>query len=374
MLQTKRIQPSCLPIALTLGLLFLAGCNDSNSSPSETSEADSTAGAQVQVEHPSEHLRVTEYPGGLVEAELSRWNEQVPEVKDIEIPASADGASQKALFYDSGSDQQKPLLLVLHSWSTDYLQNIDIPIAQFAVANDWVFMHPDFRGQNDGRPESTASELAISDMQDALDYARENANIDPQRIYLLGYSGGAMNAMHLASRHPDVFAGVSLWVPVYDLIAWYEWNDSQGAKYAGEIADACGGAPEQGTDAHAECLERSPRSRLQDVRGEFPVHIAHGLGDETVPPEQALRAFNDLAEEDDRIAPELIEQLNAERSIPEALRERSIHQDGDYPRFEEANAEVVLHLQSGPAELVIFEGEHDMLYRPGLDWLARQRK
>lgn len=373
-MQSKRTQPSCLPIALTLGLLFLVGCDESNSGPPESSETDGTARAQVQLEHPSEHLRVTQFPGGLVEADLSRWREQVPEVKDIEIPASADAASQKALFYDSGSDQDKPLLLVLHSWSTDYLQNIDIPIAQFAVANDWVFMHPDFRGQNDGRPESTASDLVMSDMQDALEYAREHANIDPQRIYLLGYSGGAMNAMHLAGRHPDVFAGVSLWVPVYDLIAWYEWNDSQGAKYAGEIADACGGAPEQGTDAYAECLERSPRSRLQEVRGKFPVHIAHGLGDQTVPPEQALRAFNDLAHEEDRIAPELIEQLNAERSIPEALRERSIHQDGDYPRFEEANAAVMLHLQSGQAELVIFEGEHDMLYRPGLDWLARQRK
>ncbi|WP_178102814.1 hypothetical protein [Pseudomonas sp. gcc21] len=61
-------------------------------------------------------------------------------------------------------------------------------------------------------------------------------------------------------------------------------------------------------------------------------------------------------------------------SSPAALRERSIHQDGDYPRFDEANAKVVLHLQSGPAELVIFEGEHDMLYRPGLEWLARQHK
>ncbi|WP_346799027.1 hypothetical protein R5M92_07380 [Halomonas sp. Bachu 37] len=96
--------------------------------------------------------------------------------------------------------------------------------------------------------------------------------------------------------------------------------------------------------------------------------IAHGIEDETVPPEQALNAFNDLASEEDRIAQEQIEQLMETRQVPDALVERSTHQDRDFPHFEEAGAEVVLLLQSGPAELVLFEGGHDMLYRPGLAW------
>ncbi|KAA0014543.1 alpha/beta fold hydrolase [Billgrantia pellis] len=337
-------------------------------------QATNGNGTAAEWEHPSGHLRVSEFPGGLVEADIETWNELVPDIEQIEIPASADGAEQLALYYDSGSEEAKPLLLVLHSWSTDYLQNIDIPLGQFAVANDWVFMHPDFRGQNDGRPESTASDLAISDMEDALDYARETANVDESRIYLLGYSGGAMNALHLASRHPDVFAGVSVWVPVYDLVSWYRWNDEQEEKYAEEIADACGGVPEEGSEAWEECLKRSPVEYVPDVAGELRILIAHGIGDETVPPSQALRVFNDLAAEEDRIAQELIDRLMEDREVPEELRERSTHDDREFPHFAEADASVLLHLQSGPAELVLFEGEHDMLYRPGLAWLARQER
>lgn len=345
--------------ALMLGILVLGGGGVGN----------------VQAEdlkHPSDLLQVTNYPGGLAIAERSRWREATPEIKDITIPSSADESEQAALFYDSGSDKEKPLLMVLHSWSTDYLQNIDIPLGQFAIANDWVFIHPNFRGQNDGRPDSTASDLAISDMEDALRYAREHAEINESRIYLLGYSGGAMNALHLASRHPDVFAGVSAWVPVYDLVTWHQWNEARGEKYAGEIEGACGGEPSEGTRAIEECRKRSPSTYVPEVAGDIRVLIAHGIGDTTVPPEQALRAFNDLANEKDRIPQAQIDQLMETREVPEALRERSVKRE--FPHFAEADAEVVLYLKSGPAELVLFEGGHDMLYRPGLEWLARQRR
>ncbi|MGQ4880067.1 alpha/beta hydrolase family protein [Billgrantia sp. LNSP4103-1] len=326
------------------------------------------------LEHPSEHLVVTDFPGSLIDAELSTWEEYIPDIEAIEISASADDYDQPALFYAPEGEEAQPLLLVLHSWSTDYLQNIDIPLGQFAVANDWVFMHPDFRGANDGRPESTASDLAISDMEDALEYARENANVDESRIYLLGYSGGAMNALHLASRHPEVFAGVAAWVPVYDLVSWYEWNDEQGEKYAEEIADACGGVPEEGSDAYEECRRRSPMTHVPEVAGDMRVLIAHGIEDETVPVEQALQAYNDLVEEEARLSDEQIEAIMQNGEVPDELRERSLHTDRDYARFDEAEAPVLLHLQSGPAELVLFDGEHDMLYRPGLEWLALQER
>jgi predicted esterase len=357
-----------LGCAVLLGMaILIGGCVDDL-------QAENTAATGEDLEHPSDLLRVTNYPGGLAIAQLSRWRDATPEIEDIKIASSADGSEQAALFYDSGSDQEKPLLMVLHSWSTDYLQNIDIPLGQFAIANDWVFIHPNFRGQNDGRPESTASDLAISDMEDALEYARENAEIDESRIYLLGYSGGAMNALHLASRNPDVFAGVAAWVPVYDLVSWHAWNDRRGEKYAGEIEQACGGEPSQGSRAYDECRKRSPSSYVPDVQGDIRVLIAHGINDTTVPPEQALHAFNDLAKEEDRISKEQIDQLMETRKVPDALRQRSLQGNEQFPQFAEADADVLLYLRSGPAELVLFEGEHDMLYRPGLDWLSRQQK
>lgn len=340
-------------------------------------EPGTLAGAEdaveVTLEHPSEHLLVSDFPGTAIDAELSVWLEYIPDIQDVEITSSADETSQPALYYDSGSAEEKPLLMVLHSWSINYLQNIDIPLGEFAMANDWVFLHPDFRGQNDGRPESTASDLVISDMEDALEYARENANIDESRIYLLGYSGGAMNALHLASRNPEVFAGVAAWVPVYDLVSWYQWNAERGEKYAEEIAGACGGEPTEG-EAREECVQRSVSAHLPDVAGELRVLLAHGINDNTVPPEQALRAFNDLAAEEDRIPQAQIDPLMEYREVPEALAERSTHEEHTFRHFDEADAAVQLYLQSGPAELVLFDGGHDMLYRPGLEWLARQQR
>lgn len=41
-------------------------------------------------------------------------------------------------------------------------------------------------------------------MEDAQGYAREHARVDPSRIYPLGYSGAAMNALHLAAQNPRV--------------------------------------------------------------------------------------------------------------------------------------------------------------------------
>ncbi|WP_238984521.1 alpha/beta hydrolase family protein [Billgrantia kenyensis] len=326
------------------------------------------------LEHPSEHLVVTDFPGELTDADLAVWQEHVPDIRDVEIPSTADDYQQPALFFAPEDDEERPLLLVLHSWSTDYLQNIDIPLAQFAVANEWAFIHPDFRGENDGRPESMASDLVISDMEDALEYALENANVDESRIYLMGYSGGAMNALHLASRHPDRFAGVAAWVPVYDLISWYEFHAGSAEDYAEQIAGACGGAPEEGSEAHDECVQRSPKAHLPDVAGELRVLIAHGIEDDLVPVDHGLRAYNDLVEEEARISQEQIDAIMERGEIPEDVQERSLHTQRDYAGFDEAEAPVLLHLQSGPAELVVFDGEHDMLYRPGLEWLALQER
>ncbi|WP_445157438.1 alpha/beta hydrolase family protein [Halomonas sp. E14] len=332
------------------------------------------SGEAASLEHPSEYLRVSEFPGGLVDADLATWQEYLPDIQDIEIPSSADDYQQPALFYAPEGEEERPLLMVLHSWSTDYLQNIDIPLGQFAAANDWAFIHPDFRGENDGRPESTASDLVMSDMEDALAYAREHANVDESRIYLLGYSGGAMNALHLASRNPDVFAGVAAWVPVYDLVRWHEWNAERGEKYAEEIAEACSGVPEEGSEAHDECVQRSPKAHVPDVAGQLRVLIAHGIDDDTVPPNQALWAFNDLVDEGERIPDAQIEQLMEQGEIPQELLERSTHDEREFPLFDEAESPVLLYIQSGPVELVLFEGEHEMLYRPGLEWLARQER
>lgn len=300
--------------------------------------------------------------------ELEAWRKTVPEVSLVQIKSSHDKTSQPALFYDSGSPHKKPLLVVLHSWSEDYLQSFGIPYGLWAVRNDWVFIQPDFRGAFTN-PLSTASELAVSDILDALDYAGKNARIDPSRVYLAGFSGGGMTALLMAGRFPDKWAGVVSWGAVYDLPDWYAHTRNATHDYSSQIASSCGGPPLPGTAHEMECLKRSPSSYLENARGKVPVYIAVGSEDSFVPPAHSLRAFNDLADERDRLSEVDIDSISRRHILPSALG--GFHSDRF---FEDAGVPFLYERKSGSAVLKIYKGSHDVVYNAGLAWLAEQKR
>ena len=308
------------------------------------------------------------YPFGA--QELTAWRARVPRTEVVEIPSSADGSAQRALFYDPGRRERRPLLVVLHSWSEGYLQNLGIPYAVFAERNGWVLIHPDHRGPY-RRPEATASELAQQDVLDAVDYATRRARVDPERIYLVGYSGSAMTSLVLASKHPDRFAAVVAWVPIYDLVAWYAelQRSAPNRHYARDVAASCGGAPLPGTGAAEECRRRSPRAWLAGARGRVHVFLGAGIWDQLVPPDHALRAFNDLASPSDRIAEGDLARIAHKRSVPPQLAGAEAS-----TAFAEAGAKALLSRTSERATVVVFQGGHDLIYNAGLEWLAGKRR
>jgi poly(3-hydroxybutyrate) depolymerase len=315
-------------------------------------------------------LRASDFPGTFTSEGRDAWEERVPGIRQVRIPSSEDEHVQPALFYEPDAEGARPLLVVLHSWSVGHLQHLDIPFAQFARDNGWVFIHPHFRGANDN-PEATASDLAVQDVVDAARFAAEHANVDPTRVYLTGFSGGGMMALVVAARVPQPWTAVAAWVPIYDLAAWHDHHEARGTKYAGDIRASCGGEPREGTDAGEACLHRSPRGHLTAAR-DIPVkfYLAHGVADDLVPPSHAVRAFNDLVPAEARVAGEHIDHIDRHGALPEALGGEA----RDDPDFEAANAPVVLHREAGGTKLVLFEGEHDMLYNPGLRWLNAQRR
>lgn len=95
---------------------------------------------------------VTEHGGG--------WNQVV---QRIDYLSSADNTRQPMMFYKPQRDEPRPLLVGLHSWSENYTQDESAIYAEWCVANDWVFIHPDFRGPNT-KPQATGSELVIGDV------------------------------------------------------------------------------------------------------------------------------------------------------------------------------------------------------------------
>lgn len=314
-----------------------------------------------------EFTRALRFPGGEGALTLHAWSRLAPSARPVTIASSADGKDQRAFFYDPGTQAPKPLLVVLHSWSTDWRQNIGIPYAVFAERNGWVFVHPDFRGPY-RRPEAAASDLVAQDIIDAVEYAKQHAHVDASRIYLAGFSGGGMTALAMAGRRPDLWAGVVAWAPIHDIPDWYQYNASRFPRrhYASNIAAVCGGAPRPGTAAFRECHERSPSALLERARrAAVPVYIGCGLGDDIVPPEHALRAFNQMADPGGQLPEGALRRLAAAAAnLPHASAQA----------FARAGARLRLEQASGSAVLALFEGAHDIVYEPGLVWLSAQRR
>jgi dienelactone hydrolase len=296
---------------------------------------------------------------------FAAWQDVVPDVEDVEIPSSADGAQQQALWLAPQGDEPRPLLVVLHSWSTRYLQHFSTPYGRWADQEGWAMVAPDFRGVFD-RPEATGSDLAVQDVLDAVDWALERGGVDAERVFVVGFSGGGMMSLLMAGRHPDRFAGAVSWVPVHDLADWYAYNrdEQAGSGYQFEIASSCGGDPTSEQSARKECEQRSPEAHLDATRDAgMAVYLGHGLSDRTVPPDHAVRAFDHLADEDDRLG----EDVRAAVARGELPQDVPGEQAESF--FGPEDPEVLLARRSGPVTLALFEGEHDMVFHPGLQWM-----
>ncbi len=291
------------------------------------------------------------------------------EVREIHYPSAADNSSQPALFYTPSGSQPRPLLVALHSWSADYRQSASAPYAEWCLKHGWTFIHPNFRGPNN-KPDATGSELAVKDILSAVDYARSTSNIDPERIYLVGVSGGGYGALLLAGRAPKLWTAVSAWVPISDLKAWYFESVKRKQKYAHDIELACGGKPEPGSTAEKECERRSGITYLPQAIG-LPLDINAGIHDGhkgSVPVSQTLNAFNAVAAAKDRLSEQDIAFFTQEAQVPPTLKSEAVN-DSTY-----GSRTVLFRRQSGPARVTIFEGSHEIVPEAALAWLAKQHK
>ena len=297
----------------------------------------------------------------------ARWTSSVPGIEDIRIPSTADGSDQPAFWLPPTGDGEKPLLVILHSWSAGYTQHAGIPYAMWAQENGWAVIAPEFRGRND-HPDAVGSDLAVQDAADAIDYAVAQAGVDEDRVYVVGYSGGGMMALLLAGRHPEKVAAVSAWGPPHDLIEFYEFSAPLGRPYATHITTACGGNPTVPGPARDECLKRSPITYLDAAREhEVPVFIAQGINDPFVHASGAAKVFNPLADPADQLNPGQV-ALFGNGVVP-----------GDVPDwgdvetyFGPGDPAPVYAQESDSVLLVYFQAGHDMVYNATARWFASE--
>ncbi len=286
------------------------------------------------------------------------------------VKSSADGSEQPLYAVFPNASAPVPLLVGIHSWSFSCRSsNPAIGMRAYCETNGWAFVYPNCRGPNN-RPEACGSELAVSDMMDAIAWARGQCPIDADRVYIIGSSGGGYLALMVAAKHPDVFAAVAAFCPITDLARWHGESTRLEQGYYKMLEACCGGTPEQ---CAAEYAARSPVWFLPGAAKNGPVfYIAAGVHDghrtQTVPTGHSVCAFNALALAEDRFTDAQIAAIEARETAPRGLE----FKDSD-PLYPE---EKRIHLRrtSGRVRLTLFEGGHNGNSAAAYDFVRRQRR
>lgn len=290
----------------------------------------------------------------------------------ITYKSKLDSSMQPALVWGAEGDQKRPLAVCLHTWSYNIERFYEDYLAKCQERN-WHFIYPLFRGPN-WTPEACGSDLVVSDLACAVAYMKENYNVDEDRIYLVGGSGGGHASLLMAGRHPELFTAIASYCPISDIAAWYKETyekkqPSTERDYDDHIFDACGGNPLTDEKAAAEAKHRSPLTWLENAKGKVILDIETGIHDGhtgSVPISHALRAFNAVADEKDRIAEEDIAFMVKNQEVPEHLRFEG--SDAAYG----ANHKVLLRRESGMVRMTLFEGTHEILTSCAFGFLSKQ--
>ena len=294
-------------------------------------------------------------------------------MKQINFLSKIDQSMQPALILPAVGKSPCPLAVCLHTWSYG-LEHLDESLPQQCDERSWHFIYPLFRGPN-WNPEACGSDFVVSDIVCAVEYMKENYNVDESRIYLIGGSGGGMVSLLMAGRRPEIWSAVSAWCPVSDIATWYvqlieKKVNSGERRYADHILAVCGGNPITCPEASKQAKYRSPLTWLKGAKGKVILDIQAGIHDGhwgSVPVSHSILAFNEVADPEDRISSEDIKYIVEKEEIPVHLQFHG--QDVAYGSFK-----VLLRRISGKVRLSIFEGGHDILVGPAFGFFDYQIK
>lgn len=277
----------------------------------------------------------------------------------IKIPSSVDGKLQDAWIYKSSQKNPQPLIISLHTWSGNY--NQEDPLAAETALQDWNYIHPDFRGANNN-PEACGSAYVVSDLEDAIQYAVNNMNLDTSNIHIIGVSGGGYAALlsYMKLKYP--VKSFNAWVPISNLENWYWETKTRQLKYAEDVEKIITTNENINWD---EAKLRSPIfMEVPEIRKKSFLNIYAGIHDGytgSVPITQSIHFYNKIVKEiygtgQNEIVPDTtIISLVTKRANPNANSDNTI-----------GGRMIHLHKKTNEITLTIFEGSHEMLAEQAL--------
>lgn len=284
------------------------------------------------------------------------------------IPSSVDGSLQQIRVLDAGSEYS-PLMVALHSWYGDAGDPVCDEYAARCRERGWHLIFPEFRGPNT-TPVACASDLAITDVLDAVTWAKSSLEVDHNRVFLAGHEGGAHMALMLAAQAPAVWTAVSAWSPITDLVRWHAETRARTLPFAQDLETICGGPPGLSEAVDREYAARSPLHalwRAHIVPLDIVAGIHDGHEDQPVPVGQSIRAFNKLAhyveDYEHMIGEDVIAYVEEHGTVPDWCD----HGDTFDPTFP---ADIRLRRTSKLTRLTIYDGGRSMLYDAAFSWFG----
>lgn len=253
-------------------------------------------------------------------------------------------------YFRKSIKKNQPLMVRLHDWSSDY-RKID-QISIIAAKHDVNYIHPNFQGPNN-HPNACGSDKVIEDIDNAIDYAIQNGNVDDSKIYVFGVSGGGHATLcHFMKSTKHKINTYMAWVPITDLEDWYYESLGRKNHYHKDILAVTRSKGKLNVD---EAKRRSPyhmetpKEKLLDTKLKLYTGIHDGYTGE-VPITHTLKFYNKLAREhnealissDDILY--LLEKRRG-RSIDRNIGGKDVHY---YSKF-------------GNVEVTVFEGGHTIV-------------
>lgn len=293
-----------------------------------------------------------------VNAEMNSQNGKWVGFEKGSTISSLDNEIQCFYYYRSELPGKQPLVISLHQWSADY-KEFKNSLAPEVKEKKWNYIHPDFRGANK-HIKACGSDFVIADIDDVIDWALKNMQVDKNEIYIVGASGGGYAALCSFMKSKHDIKEYSVWVPITDLKRWYFESKSRKSRYAHDIiactCNDCDSLNEEKAIERSPLYWKTPVEKLNKTKLNIYAGIHDGYAG-SVPIIHSILFYNKIvldlggSEKDIITDDEIIWLLTTRTSY------QSTNSKEDYL----GDRKVILKRNFKNVSFTLFEGAHEIL-------------